>query len=218
MFVFNHGLVSGFSRVKYDELAEMMVSRGIVVIMPMRRGLAGSEGSRNQPHTCETRINQAGVEHAIEDIDAVFAYVRANPALDANRILVGGNSRGGILSLIYAARRKPVGLQGVINFAGTWNNDRDCRFDDINDTLFKEAGFGSVIPTLWLYGEDDGYNSNNSVKGYAETFRRAGGNVTFRLYAHDFWNGHKLLEKGSKFWLPDLNQFLDRLNFRDILR
>lgn len=82
--------------------------------------------------------------------------------------------------------------------------------------MFKEAGASSSIPTLWLYGEDDSYNSNNSVKGYAETFQLAGGNAIFRLYSHDFWNGHKLLEKGSKFWLPDLNQFLDRLNFATV--
>lgn len=212
VFIFNHGLVSGFSRVKYDELANLMTSRGIAVIMPMRRGLGGSEGSQNQPRSCDIAINMAGVQHAIEDIDAAFAYVRSNPSLDAERVLLGGNSRGGVLALVYAARRKVAGLKGVINFVGTWGDDRSCRFDDINGTLFKEAGAGSEIPTLWLYGEGDGYNSDKSVKYYAETYRLAGGDLTFRLYAHDFWNGHKLLEKGSKFWLPDLIQFLDRIN------
>lgn len=213
VLIFNHGLVSGFSRVKYDELAETMISRGIAVIMPMRRGLGESEGTQNQPHSCDTAINEAGVQHAIEDIDAALAYVRNNPSLDAEQILLGGNSRGGILSLVYAARRKTAGLKGIINFVGTWNDDRSCRFDDINGALFKEAGAGSTIPALWLYGEGDSYNSDKSVKDYAETFRLAGGNLTFRLYTHDFWNGHKLLEKGSKFWRPDVTRFLDRLNF-----
>ena len=77
VFIFNHGLVSGFSRVKYDELANLMTSRGIAVIMPMRRGLGGSEGSQNQPRSCDIAINMAGVQHAIEDIDAAFAYVRS---------------------------------------------------------------------------------------------------------------------------------------------
>lgn len=213
LLVFNHGLVSGLSRVKYDELAEALVSRGIAVVMPMRRGLAGSEGSRNQPYTCDTTTNYAGIDHAIEDIDAVLAYVRSNASYDMKRVLIGGNSRGGILSLVYAARKKPEGLLGVINFVGTWSSERSCPFDDVNTPLLKEAGAGSSVPTIWLYGEGDTYNSDKSLRSYAEIFKQAGGKVSFHLYSHDIGNGHKLLENGKRFWRPDLDAFLESLGF-----
>ena len=42
---------------------------------------------------------------AIEDVDAAMAYLRAQPWADPERVLVGGQSRGGILSVAYAAER-----------------------------------------------------------------------------------------------------------------
>lgn len=212
VLVFNHGYTGGTSRrIKYDALAQEFVTRGIAVVMPMRRGLASSGGSRNEPYTCDIGQNNRGVDHSIQDVDAVLAYVKETSFLDANRLLIGGQSRGGMLSLVYAARRPALPFKGVINFVGTWNGDRNC--SEIDELLFKEAGGLLKIPTLWLYGENDSYNSNQSIARYAEIFKNVGGDISFHLYKHDFWNGHNLLVKGAKYWSIDLDQFLDRLEF-----
>jgi pimeloyl-ACP methyl ester carboxylesterase len=123
--------------------------------------------------------------------------------------LLAGTSRGGILSVVYASRR-PDSVKGVINFVGIWNDDR-C--PDINDQLFTEAARSIRTPTLWLYAEGDRMISKASAIRYSSSFQNNGGMLTFRLYSHDFGNGHALLLKGERFWLSDLDIFLSQLGY-----
>lgn len=209
--IFNHGYTGGSRRSPtFRALSEALVARGIAVLFPARRGINDSGGSSNEPATCDVGENQAGVVHALEDIDAVVAFAKAQPFLDSNRLVIGGQSRGGILSVIYAARRPNVPVKGIINFAGIWNDDRCAA---INDALFTEAAGALKAPNLWLYAENDRMTSDRSAKHYADIFRSGGGNLIFKFYAHDFGNGHSLVYNGSRYWLDDLGRFLDTLGF-----
>jgi len=49
-------------------------------------------------------------------MDAILAM----PFVDDERVVMGGQSRGGILSVAYAGRR-PEQVKGVINFVGGWS-------------------------------------------------------------------------------------------------
>ncbi len=210
--IFNHGGTGGSRRnVRYPEVAQFFVDRGMAVLEPARRGINGSGGAPNDPTNCDVSENTRAVVHAMEDIDAVVAYAKSQPFLDASRLLIAGNSRGGVLSIVYAARRPDVPVKGVINFVGVWSRD-SCR-SPINDTHFSEAGSLLKSPTLWLYAERDSLTSSNSARSYAESFRKTGGDITFHLIPHDIGEGHFLLQRGSKFWLADFGRFLDRLGF-----
>jgi dipeptidyl aminopeptidase/acylaminoacyl peptidase len=48
-------------------------------------------------------------------MDAVLAF----PFVDPTRVVIGGQSRGGILSIAYAGQR-PEQVKGVVNFVGGW--------------------------------------------------------------------------------------------------
>ena len=75
------------------------------------------------------------------------------PFVDSKRVIIGGQSRGGILSVIYAGQH-PEQVKGVINFVGGW----------LGYTIIAKPSarsirsFSNVVPTtlresIWLYGD-----------------------------------------------------------------
>ena len=106
----------------YAETARFFVERGWAVLIPMRRGRGASDGEYLERYECESPALSSGLDRAIEDLDAVMAFVAQQPWVDRNRLLLGGMSRGGFLSIVYASLR-PTGAKGVINFAGGWTAD-----------------------------------------------------------------------------------------------
>jgi dienelactone hydrolase len=132
--VFNHGSTgrgrdpSLFTRpIDFPALAQFFVQRGWAVVMPARRGRAGSEGvydegfamDRALGYTCDPARSLPGADRALRDIEAAMDAILAMPFVDRDRVIIGGQSRGGILSVAYAGQQ-PEQIKGVINFVGGW--------------------------------------------------------------------------------------------------
>ena len=130
VLVFNHGSTgagrvspSSTAQYRYPEVARFFVERGWAVLIPMRRGRGASGGEYLERYDCDRAILAAGVERAIEDLDAALAFVSAQPWADPTRLLLGGMSRGGLLAVVYPSRRA-VAARGVVTFAGGWTVER----------------------------------------------------------------------------------------------
>jgi dienelactone hydrolase len=166
-------------------LAYWFVSRGWAVVLPSRRGRGGSEGLydegfsriRTSGYTCDPELTLRGADRALRDIDAITDAVLALPFVDRTRFAVGGNSRGGILSVAWAGKH-PAGPRGVINFVGGWLGAGCPTSSAVNQQLFK-LGAGFPRPTLWLYGDNDPYYPLSHSEANFEAFREAGGKGTF---------------------------------------
>lgn len=217
VLLFNHGSTGGGAAaasitMRPSRQARFFVERGFAVLAPMRRGRGASDGAPAEYEgTCEPQILNAGLSRAIEDVDAAMAYLRAQPWADPARMLVAGQSRGGILSVSYAAER-PGTVQGVINFAGGWTSQRcDDGGRGFNQATFAAAGARTRIPTLWFYAEEDGYYSAAWIRRYHEAFVRAGGVATFRLFPAFGADGHRLVDR-VELWKPAADEFLRGLN------
>ncbi len=216
VLVFNHGSTGGgavatSTSMRSTRQARFFVERGFAVLAPMRRGRGASEGvAAEHEGTCEAAVLGGGLGRAIEDVDAAMAYLRAQPWADAERVLVGGQSRGGLLSVAYAAERAGT-VRGVINFAGGWTSDRcDERGRGFNQATFAAAGSQARIPMLWLYAEEDGYYSATSIRRYHGAFAQAGGLATFRLFPAFGSDGHRLVDR-IEIWRVAADEFLRRL-------
>ena len=95
-----------------------------------------------------------------------MAYLRTQPWADPARMLVAGQSRGGILSVVYAAER-PGTVRGAINFAGGWTSQRgDESGRGFNAGAFAAAAGRPRVPMLWLYAEQDTYYSATWIRRY----------------------------------------------------
>lgn len=210
--VFNHGSTSGgasiTTTIKFTVAARYFVEKGFAFLVPMRRGRGKSEGTYLEGGDGYWCGNEArGIYTAVEDLDAVFAFLREQPWADAGKVLIGGVSRGGILSVVYAGER-PDTVKGVINFSGGWMYDR-CS-PDYNGQFFAEAAQKTAVPMIWLYGENDSYYSPASIRSYRTTFEKAGGKGPFYIFKDTGGNGHHLLDK-PLFWRPAMDEYLKQL-------
>jgi len=164
--IFNHGSTGNAdpkiikTTAVTKSIADYFTQRGWLVAFPQRRGRGNSGGQYDEGlnlnrsgYSCRTNVALQGMERALQDIDSVVEYLKAKPEVDSKRMLIGGASRGGLLSIVYAGTR-PHRFKGAINFVGGWKNDRCVNVTKINTESFKRgANFDN--PTLWLYGLND---------------------------------------------------------------
>lgn len=181
----------------------------------MRRGRGKSEGVwlESEEKNCEVQSWWPGLNAAFEDITAVINYAKELPFADPSRIILAGVSRGGFLSVAYAAKgSKKAELVGVINFVGGWvaQAEDNCPMD-FNYVSFSEFGKQTKIPTLWLYGENDTFYSLSSIQSYPKVFRDNGGKVRFELIRGVPHNGHWLSDY-PKLWSGIVDEYLASIN------
>ena len=215
--VFNHGSTGpGVIPVEQTEspwgFAEYLNQKGIALIAPMRRGRGRSDGRYKEGYRCSLKSVRKGVEYADASVAATFDYLDTVAWADRRRVMLAGFSRGGFLSVAHAARH-PGRVVGVINFSGGWVGD-GCKArtrKDANAVLLGEAGGRSGAPQLFLYGANDHYYSDASVKAAVEAFEAQGGDVEFALIelAPDV-DGHRLFFDYWPLWMPYTDAFLDR--------
>lgn len=104
---------------------------------------------------------------------------------EARAILIGGNSRGGILSIAYAAKH-PKQFLCVINFVGGWVGDvimsiGQTRRFSYEARVTADAHFGS------MERKNDMYYSIAHSRSNFETCSRAGGNDALSNSMTAFW-------------------------------
>ena len=215
VIIFNHGStgagrVSPRATVTYAETARFFVEHGLAVLVPMRRGRGASGGEYLERYDCDAAVLSAGVDRAVADLDAVMTFVAQQPWADTTRLVLGGMSRGGLLSIVYASSRRS-GARGVINYAGGWTVERcDARLG-FHERMLAEAGRASTLPTLWLYAENDRNYGPGAIHAYHRAFTRAGGTADLHVFPPIGHDGHILLPRSVPVWSSVVGQFLSRL-------
>ena len=91
------------------------VERGWMVAFPQRRGRGRSDGLYDEgfkpdrsAYSCQEDLALGGAARALDDLDAITDWMRSRADVDSTRMLVGGASRGGILSIAHVARTPEV--------------------------------------------------------------------------------------------------------------
>jgi dienelactone hydrolase len=188
-----------------------------MVAFPQRRGRGRSDGvydegfapDRKQGYSCDPARSMTGAERALGDIEAAIAALQMRPEVRKGPILVGGQSRGGLLSIAYAAKHTDHVL-GVINFVGGWLAETCGTAATLNKVLFQRAA-SYPRPTLWLYGKGDSTYSMEHSRANFEAFVQAGGKGRFYdLPVQDSTPGH-LLVLWPERWVPLAVEYLQGL-------
>lgn len=213
LVVFNHGSTDGErpgvpSIAPFEAQARFFLAQGWSVIAPMRKGRGLSEGpileesSRSIPEHDQ-------LESGLEDLEAVVEHMRAQPFVDPARILVAGQSRGGLLAVAYAGRH-PGAVAGALNFSGGWWSESWDK-TDFNLRQSALAGAGTKAPMLWLYADRDHYYSLPFVRRAFQAFQDAGGQGQLAEFNDLPGNGHALIGWTER-WEPNVVRFLKQIS------
>lgn len=212
LIVLNHGKARGKaafqSRARYSEQAAALVARGYVVAIPMRQGFARSGGAYIGSG-CNIEAN--GIMQA-EDVVAALDYLTQQPYVDRTRIVVMGQSHGGLTTLAFGTLAYP-GVRGLVNFAGGLRNDTCVDWEGNLLRAFETYGRQSRYPSLWFYGDNDSYWPNPMPEQMFAAYTHAGGKAqlvdfgSFKSDSHGMFASHA----GLAIWLPKVDAFLRQL-------
>ena len=220
LLVLNHGSTGNgrnpalFTQTVWNfGLADFFVSRGWMVAFPQRRGRGQSDGlydegfslDRNQGYTCDVTISLHGADRALVDVEASVAALRRRADVAAGPILIGGISRGGVLSIAFAGQH-PELVSGVLNFVGGWIGTGCRTAAEINGTLFRLGG-RYHRPTLWLYGNGDRFYPIEHSRSNFDLFRQNSGSGQFLVFDVPGGEGHAVATY-RELWFEPVRTYL----------
>jgi len=220
--VLNHG-VSASARERARESSDLLINaaavfarRGYVVVLPLRRGFGATGGEMAEdPGTCSNPDYKSAEQNAADDVMASYDYVRSLPYVDGNRMMLAGQSAGGMVSVFTAATRQPQGLVAVLAFAAGRGGDPDvnpgvpCAIEPVA-RVFDSLGKTIRVPVLFHYAENDLFFSPKVSRGWFDRFNANGANAEYALQPAFGKDGHYLFGDtlGVRYWLPTVETFL----------
>ena len=211
--ILNHGSSGGDPKasMQWREEGEYLLKKGYVVLAPMRRGRGKSAGMspESEDKNCDVSSWLPGLAVSIRDIDATVEFAQTIPGIRKHEVLLVGVSRGGFLSVAYAAEGKYRGdIKGVINFVGGWVAQAEDKCPiDFNLKAFEKFGSSAKAPMLWLYGASDLFYGDEATISYHAAFQRGGGHAEFHLIDGVAKNGHWLISQPN-LWKDYASTFL----------
>jgi dienelactone hydrolase len=219
LVVMNHGsLASAAERQKWGRpifgaISSYFVSRGYVVVLPLRRGYGATGGPFAEDYgRCDApNYLDAGLQTAA-DIRAAVDYMRSQPFVLPDRTIVAGQSGGGWGTLALSSLN-PAGVPAMINFAGGRGGRIPGVGNCVPDTLVNAAfsyGTTARTPLLWINSENDSYFEPKLVKRMVEAYAKGGGRVVHRPVGAFGQDGHLLAsgDAGAPIWQPLVSAFL----------
>lgn len=210
----------GLGHVRY------WLGKGYAVVAPVRPGYGDTGGSdtesagagytatgdcRSQPDPGRT------ARAAMRSTTIALDWVRAQPWAMANKILLEGQSVGGLTTVAMCAVNPP-GVVGCINFAGGTGGDparapgRMCA-PEATTALMTELGRATRLPNIWLYAENDLFWGAEPPRQWHAAFAQGASPTEFVQTTAVSPDGHRLLAVDGKLWSEPLNAWLKKNGF-----
>lgn len=151
-------LLHGFTGWREEEhivsLAELLASKGIGAIRFDASGSGESEGTFEKDYR---------MSNYLKDIEVIYAYVKKQPWVDAERIGVWGHSMGGQLAAWFASQHSGLkalcssqGSIGIANIPRYAKSRADWQRTGYK--IFESKHFGKIKLPYEFYDDRDGYD------------------------------------------------------------
>lgn len=213
LVIMNHGKALGNprnqNRDRFIVLSREFVKRGYAVVIPMRKGFSRSSGDYIDRGCDMTAHGQTQAD----DLQSTLEYLRTQTWADNERIVVAGQSYGGLTALAFGTRPHP-GVKGLINFAGGLKmHGGDCRWQQSLVQAFASYGAKTTLPSIWFYGENDNHFGPDLAQRLHNAYTNAGGNARLVAYGAFKKDAHGMSgsRDGVKIWWPETEKFLREL-------
>jgi dienelactone hydrolase len=200
--------------------ASIFARRGYAVVMPLRRGFGATGGHfAEDAGSCRNPDYRRGEAAAAEDVMSAYEYARTLPYVDGSRMILAGQSAGGVAAIFTAGARAPQGLVAVLAFAaGRGGNPYrnpgvPCAVEPLA-RVFDDLGKAVKVPVLFHYAENDHFFNPNTSRLWYERFTAGGAKAEYVLQPAFGKDGHYIFsdDSGAKIWLPAVERFLAKYN------
>jgi dienelactone hydrolase len=221
LVVMVHGTPRDFSSIPhmspttYLGPAIAFATRGYAVVAIMRRGFGRSDGpyAEYSPGPCNARDYLRAGKASAEDVLGAVAALRNQPWADPGRIVLLGQSTGGV-AVTAAAATNPAGVVGILDFAGGRGSDAPdhvCSEDRLVDD-FGVFGQTARIPALWVYSENDHFFSPALARRFFQAYTASGAPAQLVMLPPVGGDGHGALFAAPRevLW-PPIEAFLASL-------
>jgi dienelactone hydrolase len=198
--------------------AAIFARRGYVVVMPLRRGFGATGGEfAEDAGSCRNPDYRRGESAAADDVIAAYDYARTLPYVDGSRMILAGQSAGGVASIFTAGARAPQGLVAVLAFAAgrggnpARNPGVPCAVEPLA-RVFDELGKSVKVPVLFHYAENDHFFNPQTSRLWYERFTAGGARAEYVLQPAFGKDGHYIFseDSGVRYWLPAVERFLSK--------
>jgi dienelactone hydrolase len=210
LVIMNHGKALGNprnqNRDRFIAISREFVKRGYAVVIPMRKGFSKSTGDYADLGCDMTGNGQAQAD----DLQSALEYLVTQNWADKDRILVAGQSYGGLAAMAFGTRKFP-GVKGLINFAGGLKmHGGSCQWQDSLVKAFSEYGAKTPLPSIWFYGANDHHFGPELATKMYDAYVRAGGHAKLVAYGAFKSDAHGMSgsRDGVKVWWPETEKFL----------
>jgi dienelactone hydrolase len=137
-----------------------------------------------------------------EDVVAIVRWLGTQPWADTTRMMMMGQSHGGLTTMAYSQAPDP-GFKLFVNFAGGLKYPTGCQWELALRDAFGSYGRKSKIPSIWFYGENDSYFPPPVIAPAFKAFVDAGGNGEMVAYGPFGVDAHAMFGSvdGLDVWL-----------------
>ena len=230
LVIFSHGRAG--SRIERIKLRHPIaighgnywLRQGVAVVAPERPGYGETGGADVEDSGANWHGAQCfgnpdytrTAEHARRTVLATYEWALQQPWVRKDRILLEGQSVGGMTTIATAALNLP-GVVGAVNFSGGAGGNphsspgKSCMPDNLAET-YRQFGQQAGVPSLWLYAQNDQYWGPQMPTIWFETYQAGGSDAglvtTGPVEGHD---GHQLLLHGGPMWRAPLGAFVKKI-------
>jgi dienelactone hydrolase len=213
LVIMNHGKERGSpaeqKRDRFLSMSREFVKRGYAVVVPMRQGFSKSGGKYVEVN-CDMTSN--GNIQA-DSLQGTLEYFSNQSWVDTDRIIVAGQSYGGLATMAFGARNFP-GVKGLINFAGGLKyHGGTCQWENSLEQAFAQFGSQSHLPSLWFYGENDSHFAHPLANRLHQAYTANGGLAKLVAFGAFKRDAHGLVgsRDGVSIWWPETETFLRQI-------
>lgn len=133
-----------------------------------------------------------------------------HPWADTSRMIMMGQSHGGLTTLAYAQNPHP-GIRFVVNFAGGLKYTQGCQWELALKSAFEAYGRKTKLRSLWFYGENDSYFPPAVIQPAHAAYVAAGGSADLVAFGPFERDAHAMFSSsaGLPIWWPKIQTWLE---------